>query len=115
MRTPNTLNQPSRREFLRSAAVFAAVAAMGRIARAAEAGVPPRTIHPYPNLAQSIPMLAWTANCAWSQDQAALGMKQCDGALMRAATASHLRKLVPAEGKFDRAGWNVFEMPAEVN
>jgi len=34
---------------------------------------------------------------------------------MRAATASILRKPVPAEGHFDRAGWNPFELPAEVD
>lgn len=67
------------------------------------------------HLAQSIPTLAYVANCAWSQDQAALGMRQNDGSLSRAATATILRKLVPAEGKFDRAGWNAFELPAEVD
>jgi hypothetical protein len=67
------------------------------------------------HLAQSIPTLAYAANCAWSQDQAALGMRQSDGSLMRAAMATILRKLVPAEGKFDRAGWNSFELPAEVD
>jgi hypothetical protein len=34
---------------------------------------------------------------------------------MRAAAASHLRKLAPAGGKFERAGWNPFELPAEVD
>lgn len=67
------------------------------------------------HLAQSIPTLAWAAGCAWSQDQAALGMRQMDWSLMRAATASHLRKLVPADGKFERAGWNSFEQPAETD
>lgn len=67
------------------------------------------------HLVQSIPTLAWTANCAWSQDQVALGLRQMDWSLQRAATASNLRKLVPAEGHFDRAGWNTFELPAEVD
>jgi hypothetical protein len=40
---------------------------------------------------------------------------QCDGSLTRAATASHRRKLVPANGKFERAGWNPFERPAETD
>jgi len=67
------------------------------------------------HLVQSIPTLAYAANCAWSQDQAALGLRQMDWSLMRAATASVLRKLVPAEGHFGRAGWNTFELPAEVD
>ena len=67
------------------------------------------------HLVQSIPTLAYTANCAWSQDQTALGMRQMDGSLMRAATAAVLRKLVPADGQFERAGWNPFELPAEVD
>jgi hypothetical protein len=67
------------------------------------------------HLVQSIPTLAYAANCAWSQDQAALGLAQMDGSLLRATTASYLRKLVPAEGRFERAGWNTFELPAEVD
>jgi hypothetical protein len=67
------------------------------------------------HLAQCIPTLAWAANCVWSQDQTALAMRQCDWSLMRAATATALRKLVPAEGRFERAGWNSFEQPAEVD
>ncbi len=67
------------------------------------------------HLVQSIPTLAYAANCAWSKDQAALGMRQCDWSLMRAATAAILRKLVPAGGAFERAGWNTFEMPAETD
>lgn len=67
------------------------------------------------HLVQSIPTLAYTANCAWSLDQASLGMRQMESSLLRAATASHLRKLVPAEGAFERAGWNTFELPAEVD
>ena len=67
------------------------------------------------HLAQSIPTLTYVANCVWSKDMVALGMRQCDGSLARAATAAMLRKLVPAGGKFDRAGWNPFELPAEVD
>lgn len=67
------------------------------------------------HLVQSIPALSYVAACAWSKDQAALGLRQSEGSLSRAATASILRKLVPADGKFDRAGWNTFEMPAEVD
>ena len=61
------------------------------------------------HLVQSIPTLPYAANCAWSQNQ------QLDWSLMRATTASHLRKLVPADGKFDRAGWNPFELPTETD
>jgi len=67
------------------------------------------------HLVQSIPTLHYTAACVWSKDQAALGLKQAEGSLSRAATASILRKLVPADGKFDRAGWNTFELPAEID
>jgi hypothetical protein len=67
------------------------------------------------HLAQSIPILAWTACCAWSQDPGALGMRQMNGSLLRAATATVLRKLVPAAGDFSRAGWNPFELPAEID
>ena len=42
-------------------------------------------------------------------------LKQMDGSLMRVAMASHLRKLVPADGKFEHAGWNPFELPAETD
>lgn len=33
----------------------------------------------------------------------------------RPGTDLKVRKLVPANGKFDRAGWNPFELPAEVD
>lgn len=66
-------------------------------------------------LVQSIPTLAYAAACTWSQDQAALGLGQAEESLARAATATLLRKLVPADGKFDRAGWNPFELPTEVD
>lgn len=67
------------------------------------------------HLAQSIPTMAYAANCAWSKDQVALGMRQCDWSLMRAATATLLRKLVPPGGQFDRAGWNAHEQPPETD
>jgi len=67
------------------------------------------------HLVQSIPTLAWTANCAWSVNHAALGLRQMDWALMRATTASHLRQLAPARSRFKQAGWNPFELPAEVD
>ena len=85
---------------------------MAKAAAANNSGFLMTTWH---RLAQSIPTLAWAAGCAWSQDQAALGMKQMDWSLMRAATATHLRKLVPAGGRFDRAGWNDFEQPRETD
>lgn len=67
-------------------------------------------------LAHSIQQLAWVANCAWSEDHIALGMNQCEGQLMRAATATYLRKLVPAGGHYGRAGWVPFEIvPAETH
>lgn len=65
--------------------------------------------------AQSIPLLPYAAACGWSQDQAALGLPQMDWPLMVGATASHLRKLAPAGGRFERAGWNPVEMPAETD
>lgn len=65
-------------------------------------------------LAPSFRVLPYAAACVWSENQAALNVKQY-GALALTATASILRKLVPAEGKFDRAGWNAHELPAEVD
>jgi hypothetical protein len=85
---------------------------LAKAAAANQAGLLMTTWH---HLVQSIPTLAWAANCAWSQDQLALGLRQSDGALMLAATASLLRKLVPAGGQFDRAGWNTFELPTETD
>jgi hypothetical protein len=67
------------------------------------------------HLVQSIPTLAYAANCAWSENQAALSLRQGEASLMRAASATHLRNLVPAGGRFERAGWNPFELPAEVD
>ena len=67
------------------------------------------------HLVQSIPTLPYVAACVWSQDQTALGLRQMEGSLSRAATAAILRKLVPAEGKFERAGWNPFELPTELD
>jgi hypothetical protein len=67
------------------------------------------------HLVQSIPTLPYAAACAWSQDQAVLGLRQMDWSLQRAATATLLRKLVTAGGRFDRAGWNPFEQPLETD
>lgn len=64
-------------------------------------------------LARCIPALHFAAACMWSQDQAALGLRQAEGSLARAATASVLRKLVPSGGAYRDSGWNPFEMPAE--
>lgn len=67
------------------------------------------------HLSQSIPTLHYTAACMWSKDQAALGLRQADGPLALAATAAVLRKLAPAGGQFERAGWSPFEAPFEVD
>lgn len=83
---------------------------MAKAAAANQSGLLMTTWH---HLVQSIPALPYVAACAWTQDPAALSLRQMEGSLMRATTASHLRKLVPAEGKFDRAGWNPFELPSE--
>jgi len=81
---------------------------MARAAAANQSGLLMTTWH---HLVQSIPLLHYTAACVWSKDQAALRLRQAEGSLARAATATLLRKLVPAGGKFDRAGWNLFEQP----
>lgn len=86
------------------------IRALARAAVANEGGFLMTTWH---HLAVSIPTLVHVAGSIWSPDQTALGLWQSEGSLARAATASMLRKLVPAEGKFDRAGWNPFELPAE--
>ena len=62
------------------------------------------------HLSDYIPQLAFTANAAWSRDAAALRLRQCSGTHLSLASASLLRKLVPAQGHFDRAGWYPFEM-----
>lgn len=67
------------------------------------------------HLPQSIPLFAWAANCAWSANQSALALPQCQGPLLRTATAACLRRLAPAAGDFHRAGWNPFEQPAETD
>jgi hypothetical protein len=85
------------------------------MAKAAAANNSGQLMTTWQHLAQSIPKLSWAANCAWSQDQAALGMKQAEWQLMNSATATTLRKLVPANGNYDRAGWNAFEQPAETD
>lgn len=83
---------------------------MAKAAGANQSGLLMTTWH---HLAQSIPALPYVAACAWSESHAALSLRQMEGSLLRATTASHLRKLVPADGKFDRAGWNPFELPRE--
>lgn len=65
------------------------------------------------HLVQSISVLHITAACMWSAGQAALALRQAEGSLANATTATLLRKLVPAQGHFDRAGWNPFEVPQE--
>ncbi len=66
------------------------------------------------HLAQSIPTLAYVAAATWSENQAALNMRQISSDLSLTTTATLLRKLVPAGGKFESAGWNSFEMPVHV-
>ncbi len=83
---------------------------LAKAAAASQSGLLMTTWH---HLAQSIPELPYVAACAWSQDQAALNLRQMEGSLSRAATATLLRKLVPAEGRFERAGWTPFEQPLE--
>ncbi len=85
---------------------------LAKAAAANQGGLLMTTWH---HLAQSIPTLPYAAACAWSQDQAALGMRQMEGSLSRAATAALLRKLAPAGGRFERAGWNPFEQPWETD
>jgi len=85
---------------------------LAKAAAANQSGLLMTTWH---HLVQSIPTLPYTAACVWSKDQTALKLKQAESSLVRTATASLLRKLVPAEGKFERAGWNPFELPSETN
>ena len=110
-----TLAHFRRRGFETLACPWNSPANIRTLAKAAAANQSGLLMTTWHHLAQSIPTLAWAANCAWSQDQAALGLKQMDGTLMRAAIASHLRKLVPADGEFERAGWNPFEQPLEAD
>jgi hypothetical protein len=91
---------------------LANIRTLAKAAAANHSGLLMTTWH---HLVQSIPALAYVAACAWSQNQAALSARQMDGSLLRAATATILRKLVPADGKFKDAGWNPFELPAEVD
>lgn len=67
------------------------------------------------HLVQTIPQLPYVAANTWCQDSRVLELRQMDTELLRATTATYLRKLVPANGQFDRAGWNPFEMPAETH
>jgi hypothetical protein len=59
--------------------------------------------------------MPYVAATTWCQDPAVFQLRQMDSELLRATTATCLRKLVPANGQFDRAGWNPFEMPAETH
>ncbi len=85
------------------------------LARAAAANGSGLLMTTWHHLARCIALLAWAANCAWSVQQSALQLPQCRGPLLRTATAACLRRLVPAEGDFHRAGWNPFEQPAETD
>jgi hypothetical protein len=91
---------------------LANVRTLAKAAAANQSGLLMTTWH---HLVQSIPALPYVAACAWSQDQAALGLRQTEGSLSRAAMATILRKLVPAGGRFERAGWNPFEQPLETD
>lgn len=91
---------------------LANIRTLGVAAAAHQSGLLMTTWH---HLVQTMPKLAYVAAAAWTRDPAAQNLRQMDSELVRATTASLLRKLVLAEGKFDRAGWNPFEMPAETN
>ncbi len=65
------------------------------------------------HLVESMPLLSYVATCLWTEKASGLALPQANNSFPRTATASLLRKLVPAEGSFDRAGWNPWEMPAE--
>ena len=67
------------------------------------------------HLVQTIPRLPFVAATTWCENQAVHELRQMDSELLRATTATYLRKLVPAHGQFDRAGWNPFEMPSETH
>lgn len=67
------------------------------------------------HLVQSIPKLAFVAAASWSEKSDATNMSQLSVDRSFTTTAGILRKLVPAGGKYERAGWNSFEMPAEVD
>ncbi|MCX7008519.1 MAG: family 20 glycosylhydrolase [Kiritimatiellaeota bacterium] len=91
---------------------LANIRTLTKAAAANQSGLLMTTWH---HLVQSIPALPYAAACAWSQEQAALGLRQTEGSLSRAATATLLRKLVPAGGRFEHAGWNAFEQPLETD
>ena len=67
------------------------------------------------HLVQSIPTLAYAAACVWSQDQAALGLRQTDGSLRAPRRPPSCASSFRPDGRFERAGWNTFELPAEVD
>lgn len=85
------------------------------LARGAKANGSGYLMTTWHHLAQSIPLLPLVAACTWSKNETAPDLRQMEGSLVRATTASLLRKLVPAEGRFDRAGWNPFEQPLETD
>lgn len=55
------------------------------------------------------------AACIRLKEKSTPGLRPMEGSLARAATATPLRTLVPAEGRHDRARWNSFELPAETD
>lgn len=65
------------------------------------------------HLGPSIAQMAYAANAAWSQGQAALNLAQCTPSLALVTTASCVRKLMPAQGRYQRAGWNSSELTDE--
>jgi len=67
------------------------------------------------HLVQSIPKLPFVAAVSWSEKQDVLNMNHLSVDRSFTTTATILRKLVPAGGNFERAGWNPFEMPAETD
>lgn len=91
---------------------LANIRTLAKAAAANQGGLLATTWH---HLVQSMPKLPYVAASAWSLDQATSDLRQMDSEMVRTAAATYLRKLVPAEGKFDRAGWNPFELPAETN
>jgi hypothetical protein len=85
------------------------------LARGAKANGSGYLMTTWHHLAQSIPLLPLVAACTWSKNETAPDLRQMEGSLVRATIASLLRKLVAAEGRFDRAGWNPFEQPLETD
>lgn len=61
-----------------------------------------------------MPQLAWTATAAWAADRAVLDGSEFSWPLLRGATASFVRKLVPARGNYEQAGWNPHEITPDL-